>query len=202
MTIPIEPDGNTLAWGITQTHEVERDRKGWEEYQLSGDACRDAKSDFDDIHTEPIRSLLDNVDDTKARLWAPYSIPEIPTWHKGRICLLGDAAHALPPNGQGTAMAFEDAQFLSRLIVSGQGSEKGYDKLFARYEQVRRSRVNKVRDLSAKVGGAIKSKTDPEGWSWWLKKWGMWGYVTVWNRGEFRMHGFSGYDGDTEDIAV
>ncbi len=95
MAILIDPEGKTIAKG----------REGWREYEVSGEAARVAKAEHADCTTEPIRSLLDNVKDESVRIWAPYEIPELPTWHLGRVCLIGDAAHALPLNGQGSAQA-------------------------------------------------------------------------------------------------
>jgi 2-polyprenyl-6-methoxyphenol hydroxylase-like FAD-dependent oxidoreductase len=40
-------------------------------------------------------------------------------WHRGRVVLIGDAAHACPPTlAQGAAMALEDAEVLSELLLS------------------------------------------------------------------------------------
>jgi 2-polyprenyl-6-methoxyphenol hydroxylase-like FAD-dependent oxidoreductase len=42
--------------------------------------------------------------------------PKLP-WHRGRVCLIGDAAHAVTPNfGQGGCLAIEDAVVLGRLM--------------------------------------------------------------------------------------
>jgi FAD-dependent urate hydroxylase len=44
-----------------------------------------------------------------------------PTWCAHRVVLVGDAAHAAPPNmAQGAAMAFEDAAVLAEVLTSGQ----------------------------------------------------------------------------------
>ena len=43
-----------------------------------------------------------------------FDFPPIPRWHKGRVVLIGDAAHAMTPNlGQGGAQAIEDAMVLA-----------------------------------------------------------------------------------------
>ena len=81
---------------------------------------------------------MDKVDEENAMLWTPYSIPDLPIWHKERICVIGHAAPALPPNREGTAMAFEDAAVLARLLASGQALEQGYARLFIRFEQCER----------------------------------------------------------------
>ena len=47
-------------------------------------------------------------------------------WYQGRVCLIGDAAHATTPNmGQGGAQAIEDAYFLSQLLLEHPG-EAGF----------------------------------------------------------------------------
>ncbi|THH15627.1 hypothetical protein EW146_g4877 [Bondarzewia mesenterica] len=46
-----------------------------------------------------------------------YDRPELKTWHKGRVVLLGDAAHPTSPHlGQGANQAFEDIQKLTSLL--------------------------------------------------------------------------------------
>ncbi|MDX6744823.1 FAD-dependent monooxygenase [Actinocorallia sp. A-T 12471] len=41
-------------------------------------------------------------------------------WHRGRVVLVGDAAHACPPTiAQGAAMCLEDAAVLAELLLSG-----------------------------------------------------------------------------------
>ena len=100
MVIPIDPKGEKLAFGINTSIDEEKTRDGWDAYRDSGEAARYAKSGYDNIRTQPIRSLLDEIDETAVQLWAPYSIPTLSTWHRGRTCLIGDSGHALPPNGQ------------------------------------------------------------------------------------------------------
>lgn len=70
-----------------------------------------------------------------------FDRPPMPAWHRGRVVLLGDAAHPmLPFTAQGAAQAIEDAATLAgcRLDV-------------ARYEALRRSRVERVAE-SARAG--------------------------------------------------
>eukprot|EP00897_Mesotaenium_endlicherianum_P009586 jgi/Mesen1/8656/ME000504S08099 len=44
-------------------------------------------------------------------------LPELPAWRKGRMVLIGDAAHAVTPTiGQGANMTFEDALELARQL--------------------------------------------------------------------------------------
>jgi 2-polyprenyl-6-methoxyphenol hydroxylase-like FAD-dependent oxidoreductase len=161
ITMPIDPEGKTLAWVVTTTVE-DRSRDEWRELERSGLAARRATTLYADIETQPIRSLLDNADQTKARIWAAYSIPDLPAWHTPRVCLIGDAAHGLPPHGgEGSALAFEDAAILTRLFTSTDTTS--YDQLFRRFEAIRRPRIKRLRRLS-KASGEATAKTGRVGW--------------------------------------
>ncbi|KAJ6535088.1 hypothetical protein B0H19DRAFT_1039018 [Mycena capillaripes] len=196
MTMPIDPEGKTLAWVINQPVE-ERSREEWRELERSGEAARLAKADYDDIQTQPVRSLLDNADETKARLWAAYSIPDLPKWHTPRVCLIGDAAHGLPPNGgQGSAMAFEDAAILTRLLTAKDTTS--YDQLFRQFEVIRRPRIKRLRQLS-KASGAAKAKSGRVGW--YVKKWAFRAFF-AWKGGVLHHAEQPTYDVDQVNIEV
>jgi len=50
------------------------------------------------------------------RQWSLYRLPPLPSWSKGRIGLIGDAAHPMLPHlAQGGALALEDAWVLGQL---------------------------------------------------------------------------------------
>ncbi|AGL18883.1 FAD-dependent monooxygenase [Actinoplanes sp. N902-109] len=60
-----------------------------------------------------------------------FERPPLPAWHRGRVVLVGDAAHPmLPFVAQGAAQAIEDAAALAAHVAEPDG--------FARYEAVRR----------------------------------------------------------------
>ncbi|KAJ7804837.1 hypothetical protein B0H14DRAFT_1610770 [Mycena olivaceomarginata] len=111
-TTPLAPNSR----GAAPTTCPPRTRAAWREYEASGEAARAAKRNYEGVQTPAIRTLMDNVRDDAVKLWTPHCIPDIPSWHRGRVRLIGDAAHALPPNGQGSPMAFEDAAYLARLL--------------------------------------------------------------------------------------
>ena len=49
--------------------------------------------------------------------WNTYDFPRVPTWHRDRMVIIGDAAHATSPAaGQGASMAIEDAVELARCV--------------------------------------------------------------------------------------
>lgn len=70
-------------------------------------------------------------------------------WYKGRVCLIGDAAHATTPNmGQGGGQAVEDAWFLSRILMD----EKDYPLAFRLFQQKRQKKVAQVVKTSWQIG--------------------------------------------------
>lgn len=82
-----------------------------------------------------------------------HDLPRVPTWWRGRIVLVGDAAHApSPSSGQGAALALEDAVLLARALAAD--GPVG----LATYERQRRDRVERVvaagaRSSSTKIPG-------------------------------------------------
>jgi salicylate hydroxylase len=73
--------------------------------------------------------------------WAMFDLQHDAPYHKGRICLMGDSAHATTPHlGAGAGMAMEDAYILSNLIAAVQDSND-INKAFKAYEAVRRPRT-------------------------------------------------------------
>ncbi len=83
--------------------------------------------------------------------WTPWALNtvETPTWHRGNIGLIGDAAHAMVPfQAQGAAMGIEDAAILAPLLVETKSAETA----LARYASIRQDRVKRVAALSAQNG--------------------------------------------------
>lgn len=73
--------------------------------------------------------------------WNTYDLPRVPRWHRDRMIIIGDAAHATAPSiGQGAAMAIEDTVVLATCLRD----QPGVEAAFAAYERARRPRVEKV----------------------------------------------------------
>jgi 2-polyprenyl-6-methoxyphenol hydroxylase-like FAD-dependent oxidoreductase len=67
----------------------------------------------------------------------------LPSFNVGRIALLGDAAHAMPPDlGQGASQAFEDAVALVRNLADA--DPRDVAGRLRRYDAQRRPRANKL----------------------------------------------------------
>jgi 2-polyprenyl-6-methoxyphenol hydroxylase-like FAD-dependent oxidoreductase len=68
---------------------------------------------------EPIRSLIEATDERTIRRSDSYARPVARTWGRGRVTLIGDAAHAMTNAiGQGANQAMEDAVVLARCLES------------------------------------------------------------------------------------
>jgi 2-polyprenyl-6-methoxyphenol hydroxylase-like FAD-dependent oxidoreductase len=86
-----------------------------------------------------------------------YDLGHVPTWHRDRMIVIGDAAHApAPSSGQGASMAMEDGVVLAMALRDASSVEEG----FAAYERARRERVERIvaygaRSSSAKIPGRI-----------------------------------------------
>jgi salicylate hydroxylase len=99
---------------------------------------------------EAVRTLLQKVN--AWRMWVLCDRPAIKEWCKGRITLLGDAAHPmLQYLAQGANMAIEDAVCLANQIDA---TGRDYEKAFRMYRDLRYLRTARVQ-LMARVFGEI-----------------------------------------------
>jgi salicylate hydroxylase len=77
--------------------------------------------------------------------WGLFTRPLTSNWGRGRIELIGDAAHAMLPNaGQGACQAFEDAYILARWLDACRDPAQA----FANFRRIRIPRVHGVQRLS------------------------------------------------------
>ena len=75
--------------------------------------------------------------------WGLYDRRPLASWTKGRLALLGDAAHAMLPHlGQGANQAIEDGVALAVLLENCDAAE--IPAMLKRYEQLRRVRTDLV----------------------------------------------------------
>ncbi|KAI1086823.1 putative salicylate hydroxylase [Rostrohypoxylon terebratum] len=113
-----------------------------------------------------IISLAPNVTD-----WPLSFHDPLPTWHRGKIVLVGDAAHPMLPFGaQGANQAIEDAGALGALFGVGNETVKYISSRIFLYEQVRRLRASRVQLLSRvrlgkekEMEARVRQYADPPG---------------------------------------
>lgn len=130
--------GNRDGWEAVSKHEVD----GFKATLL--DILGDATGDWNG----KLRDIICNTD--RAKFYPIYKMPSNCKWFSKRSLLLGGAAHAMQPHiGQGTAMALEDAFYLSRVLEDPQRS---LTEAFKMYESVRRPRVERIAQAAADRG--------------------------------------------------
>jgi salicylate hydroxylase len=88
-----------------------------------------------------IGSLLSKVQATFR--WALYDREPLPTWSRGRLTLLGDAAHPMLPHlGQGANQSIEDGMALATILA--RANRKTVAPALLAYEGLRRERVSSI----------------------------------------------------------
>ena len=103
---------------------------------------------FNDFHPEILKIITESPKDN---IIFSDIIDMQPSkqWQKGKVCLIGDAAHATTPNmGQGACQAVEDAYILGKLF--GQG--KCVEDAFAQYEKLRMEKAHFIVNTSWTIG--------------------------------------------------
>lgn len=109
---------------------------------------------------EPAAGILRRLSPACVSHFAPIEEVTSQPWVKGRVVLIGDAAHATSPNmAQGASMAVEDALALAEVLASG----RRLDASLAAYEARRARRVQWVqeqthrRDRTRNLAPAIRN---------------------------------------------
>jgi 2-polyprenyl-6-methoxyphenol hydroxylase-like FAD-dependent oxidoreductase len=97
----------------------------------------------------PGRDLLEHTSaDALFVLGSMEIMPKVPHWHRGRVVLVGDSAHApSSSSGQGASLATESAIQLARCLRD----LPDVPSAFSAYERLRRPRVEKVAARAAKT---------------------------------------------------
>jgi 2-polyprenyl-6-methoxyphenol hydroxylase-like FAD-dependent oxidoreductase len=93
--------------------------------------------------------------------WFLHDICTLPAWYRGRVCLVGDAAHACSPSaGQGAALALEDAVALATQLRDAGDPEAAFERFVA----LRRPRVERIVRESRRNGAPKVARNDFGAW--------------------------------------
>ncbi|NOT74918.1 MAG: FAD-dependent monooxygenase [Cyclobacteriaceae bacterium] len=127
-----------------------------ERNELTGIEKANLQKTLIDLHRNDRPIIRKIIEASKTiEIYPIYDIPSLKTWYSGRICLIGDAAHATAPHiGQGASLALEDTLVLANFL------HKYYDvsNAFHQFQELRQSRVEKIVQQARKVGD---TKTAP-----------------------------------------
>lgn len=138
--------------------------KDWNEQGSKG-TILDVYKDFG----ESVLAILSKIDPTTLKVWTLLDMEPLSSWTKGKLGLMGDAAHPFLPRksiegkifvptadiladqGQGGGVAIEDAASLAVLLHRGVGPEEIPERLKL-YENCRMERANKIQQYTRLSG--------------------------------------------------
>jgi len=145
LTFPIEHGKtmNVVAFATKEDGKWEDEQ--WVKPMRKEDMYADYEGWVESVHK--IVALMQKPD-----VWALFDHAPAETYTRGRICLLGDSAHASTPHqGAGAGMAIEDALIMSRLMALVH-DQKDIPRAFKAYDAVRRPRSQKLVATSREGG--------------------------------------------------
>ncbi len=117
----------------------------------------------------PVSLLIDRLDEQRMVRQPLHDLEPLERFVRGRVALLGDAAHATTPTlGQGAAQAMEDAEVLTRCLVT---TDLGVPQALERYQELRRGRAHRVA-LESRARTDLIMGVDPAATAAWYERLG------------------------------
>jgi salicylate hydroxylase/6-hydroxynicotinate 3-monooxygenase len=117
-----------------------------ESWSAKGDV-NELRAAYAGFHSH-VRAVLDACPD--CHKWAILEREPLPHWSRGRVVLLGDAAHPMTPYmAQGGATSIEDAAVLSRCLAEAGTGTADIEGAFRRYEAHRKTRTSVIQAISS-----------------------------------------------------
>ncbi|KIW05077.1 uncharacterized protein PV09_04225 [Verruconis gallopava] len=142
--MPANAVRDPIFWFFSREVNLPRDEDavdGWEERRKT--QVEEMKSTLGESNNRWISGVKEVLRKTSVIKFFPnYKLPSGGKWFKGRVLLLGDAAHAMPPHaGQGYSMALEDVFLLANLLKT---SGSNVLRMVETFEERRRRRINQI----------------------------------------------------------
>lgn len=138
-------------------------REGWSQTGTVAEAAALLQGFHPEVH-----AILAATPGGRCHKWGLFAREPLTEWTRGRVALLGDAAHPMMPwFGQGAASALEDAVVLGRCVIASTADTPSQSlptqlvAAFRRYERTRHARVTLIHHESA-AGGERLAGMQPE----------------------------------------
>lgn len=156
LTFPVN-QGQTL--NIVAFHTTD---SNWTDYpRLTRSGTRDdALKDFASFGPNVLNLL--KLTDPELNVWAIYDLPPLPTFYKGRVAVVGDAAHATSPHhGAGAGFCIEDSAVLAELLADPRvRGVEDLEPVLATFDATRRERSQWLVDSSRFTGNLYEWRAD------------------------------------------
>jgi salicylate hydroxylase len=165
---------------LMQVPEI-ADRNGWKAAGADVQKIRDEMLDRYSGAANP--QIAHWIEDAEGLyLWPVFTLSKGGKWATDRVMLIGDSAHAMPPQGESTGIVFEDGVLFSRCLAKWieEKRDEGVPvkEAFDAYESLRRARIDTAFDESQSVvktvqdtpwlGHKIKMNVVPW-YLWWTR---------------------------------
>jgi salicylate hydroxylase len=132
--------GGQINFLLVERHPTPWPRRDWIMPAMEGEQLRRFRNWY-----PPVLEMI--TANPISNRWGLFHRPPLGRWTKGRVTLLGDAAHQLAPHhGQGANQSIEDAVVLAACL--GESGSGPLSAALERYETLRRGRTRKVQYAS------------------------------------------------------
>lgn len=154
---PQTKSGDQLMITVMRPYPQEPER--WRPIDDDKDRLRSIFRENSDKFPQVVRNALSDIPAKQLRVWPAYTMPLLEHWtsakigedSKGRVVILGDAAHALPPSsGQGVNQAFEDIHSFAAVLarLGDCSSPLQLQNALQGWQQLRQKRIDGVLRLN------------------------------------------------------
>ncbi|KAJ3228567.1 hypothetical protein HDU81_006109 [Chytriomyces hyalinus] len=148
---------NLISWNVADHQEEPVEVDSWVPY---ADFPREAKRLADLLESwnapKDVAKIIGNA--YRISPITIYDRKSIESWTVGRVTLIGDAAHGMPPHlGQGTSMALEDVGVLVELLRRFPAEP---DRCLRTYETIRIPRTTKIAEQTRQMGASQYTKSN------------------------------------------
>jgi 2-polyprenyl-6-methoxyphenol hydroxylase-like FAD-dependent oxidoreductase len=143
---PIGPDGGHINFFAVVDEPAHWPHESWTVATESA-AAAEAFAGWHPAVVEMVTAVPHRV------RWGLFTVRPLKHWRRGRVVLIGDAAHGmLPHHGQGANVTIEDAITLAELLPAN--DLRGFEQAMTEYERLRRARTRIVQ-RSARATNAV-----------------------------------------------
>jgi 2-polyprenyl-6-methoxyphenol hydroxylase-like FAD-dependent oxidoreductase len=152
---PQNADGQEMFVGRQFTY-AEQDRSGWNALLKTRTELVDMHQKDMDQWSDLVRSGQEQASTSQARtfnVWPYHIVPHMDSWASpsGRVVILGDAAHAIPPTaGQGANQAAEDGLSFA-ILLKNISPKLDLTKGLKVWQNYRQHRIAKIMELNDQV---------------------------------------------------